>query len=190
MSQAIQELLEQGRQMRVQHRHAEAKAIYAQALSQASEEAEPAQMVQALTRYGGIERDLGNIDSALQHYRQALELCRALDTPLTLAHTIRHVADILRESGQLDAAQPCYWEALAIYRTHPETGTLDLANTLRGLALLEANRNHREEAIALWQEAGSLYDRVWRQPGSPFSQADLAPGIAESARQVAQLSSR
>jgi len=29
---------------------------------------------------------------------------------------------------------------------------------------------------------------VWQEPGSPFTQADLAPGIAESRRQIALLS--
>lgn len=187
MSEAIQTLLEQGRQRRNEHRHAEAKAIYSDALSQARAEAEPAQLVQALTRMGTIERDLGNTDSALEHYREAVDICRTLDAPLTLAHTIRHVGDILRGSGQLDLALPCYREALEIYRNHPETGTLDLANTLRGFALLEAKLGHTSEAVTLWQETGSLYNRVWREPGSPFSEADLAPGIAESARQVALL---
>lgn len=187
MSDSIKSLLDQGYQFRREHRFAEAKSIYSEAVAQASNGAEPSLLVQSLTRLGGIERDLGNIEGSLQHYREAVSICRTLNSPLTLAHTIRHVGDILRGSNQLDAALPCYVEALEIYRNHPETGTLDLANTLRGFALLEAAMGNAESAITLWRETGALYNQVWQEPNSPFSEADLMPGILESQRQIALL---
>jgi tetratricopeptide (TPR) repeat protein len=187
MSESIKSLLDQGYQARREHRLTQAKAIYSEAVSQARGFGEPSLLIQSLTRLGGIERDLGGIEPALQHYREAVEICRPIDAPLTLAHTIRHVGDILRESGQLEAALPCYVEALEIYRNHPQTGTLDLANTLRGFALLEAALGHNESAIALWRETGILYNQVWQEPDSPFTEADLKPGILESQRQIALL---
>lgn len=190
MSDGIKSLLDQGYQARREHRLAEAKSIYGEAVAEARSSGELLLLSQSLTRLGGIERDLGNIESSLQHYREAVSVCRSIDAPLTLAHTIRHVGDILRESRQLEAALPCYVEALEIYRSHPNTGTLDLANTLRGFALLEAALGHNESAIALWQETGALYDQVWQEPESPYSEADLTPGIAESQRQIARLTAR
>jgi tetratricopeptide (TPR) repeat protein len=188
MSDGIKSLLDQGYQARRDHRLAEGKSIYNEAVAQARQSGEPSLLVQSLTRLGGIERDLGEIESSLQRYREAVSICRSLDSPLTLAHTIRHVGDILRESAQLEAALPCYREALEIYRSHPETNMLDLANTLRGYALLEAALGQTETAIALWQETRALYNQVWQEPESPYSEADLKPGILESQRQIAQLS--
>lgn len=189
MSDAIQSLLHEGHQARRENRPTDAKRLYAQATELSRVENDIPLLAQSVTRLGAIERDLGNIESALLHYREALEFYRSLSAPLAVAHTIRHVGDILRGSNQLEAALPCYVEALEIYRNHPEAGTLDRANTLRGYALLEAALGKKDAAIALWREAGTLYNQVWQEPGSLYGEADLAPGIVESARQIAQLSS-
>lgn len=181
-------LLNQGYQARKEHRLDDAKAIYTEAVEQSRQANDPPQLAQTLKLLGGIERDLGNTAAALDLYQQAVAIQRDLEAPLSLAHTIRHVADILRESGQTSEALPRYEEALSIYRHHPETNTLDLANTLRGFALLKTTLRETEAAITLWQEVGNLYNQVWQEPGSPFTQADLQPGIAESQRQIALLS--
>lgn len=190
MPDEVRSFLDKGYQARREHRLADAEALYNHAVTLARNCGEPVLLVQALTRLGGVERDLEKIEDSLQRYQQAVSICRTLPdsgAPLLLAHTVRHVGDILRESGQLNAALPCYVEALEIYRTHPQTGTLDLANTLRGYALLEAALGDNESAIALWQETGDLYNQVWQEPESPFSEADLKPGILESRRQIALL---
>ena len=188
MEDAVQSLLRQGAQARREDRLADAKRAYEEAIESARRSSDLQSLAAGLTGLGQIERDYGEIDASLQHYGQAVAILRTLDNPLTLAHAIRHVGDILRESNQLALAAPCYEEALAIYRNHPKTNTLDLANTLRGFALLQAALGQKEEAIALWQEAGRLYNQVWQEPGSPFQQSDLAPGVAESQRQIALLS--
>ena len=190
MSAAIESLLKEGYQARRAHRLADAKAAFAQAAALSQESENQAFLAQSLTGLGQIERDLGEIEASLQHYQQAVAILRAFDDPLSLAHTIRHVGDILRESNQPAPALPCYEEALTIYRSHPETNTLDLANTLRGYALLQTAFGNIPAAIELWKEAGTLYDQAWREPESPWTQSDLAPGIAESETQVALLSSR
>jgi tetratricopeptide (TPR) repeat protein len=189
MSDLIQSLLDDGYRARRANRLQDARQAYNEALIESEIAKITPLRIESMKRLGGIERDLGMIPAALQHYREAANLCRTLDDPLNLAHTIRHIGDILRGSGQLEAALPYYLEALEIYRNHPEAGTLDLANTLRGFALLEAALGHTETAIGLWRDTGALYDKVWQEPDSPYSEADLAPGIAESQRQIAQLSS-
>jgi tetratricopeptide (TPR) repeat protein len=188
MTSEVVSLLNRGYQARREHRLADAGSAYAEAVHLCRNANDPTLLAQSLKRLGGIERDLHNIDAALKLYQEAASLQRNLNEPLDLAHTIRHVADILRESGQLTDALPCYEEALSVYRSHPETGTLGLANTLRGFALLKSVLGEADAAIALWREAGVLYNQVWQEPGSPYKQADLAPGIAESKRQIAILS--
>jgi len=184
----VESLLKQGYQARREHRLEDARSLYTQAVDQCKKSDDRIDLARSLTRLSGIERDLREIDASLQHYQDAVAIYRTLDAPLALAHTIRHVGDILRESGQLAPALPCYEEALRIYRNHSDTGTLDLANTLRGFALLQAELGNPQAAIEMWQETGALYNQVWQEPGSPFTESDLTPGAAESKRQIALLS--
>jgi tetratricopeptide (TPR) repeat protein len=190
MSSEVASLLNQGYEARREERLEDARKAYAEAVQLCRLASDQAILAQALKRLGGIERDLHNIESALDHYREAATIQRTLDDGPALAHTVRHIGDILRESGQLGAAPPFYEEALSIYRSHPEADTLDLANTLRGFALLKSALGEPEAAIALWQEAGALYGQAWQEPDSPWTEADMAPGVAESRRQIALLISR
>jgi hypothetical protein len=54
-------------------------------------------------------------------------------------------------------AEPLYLEAAGIYRQLGEKATLDLANTLRGLALVNESAAKMDDSKALWQEARELY---------------------------------
>ena len=86
------------------------------------------------------------------------------------------MGDILQDRANLDLAEPCYKEALGIYRCHLETPPLDLANALRGYALLMGATGRGEEAAALWREARTLYMEI-----------SVAAGVTESERQIARL---
>lgn len=79
-------------------------------------------------------------------------------------------------AGRLAEAASCYAEALALYRAGGATQPLELANTLRGLALVHEARGEGEEAAHLWREARDLYSR-----------AGVAAGVAESERRLAAL---
>jgi tetratricopeptide (TPR) repeat protein len=182
MSDDLQRLLEEGQRARQESHLAEARGAYAEAVELGRLAEDPGLLVQALKRLGGVERDLGAKDAALTHYREAAALQRGQHDALGLAHTLRHLGDILREAGQLDAALPCYAEALAIYNaqagTDASADALDLANALRGYALLRAALGERAEAAVLWREAGALY-----------KQANIAVGVEESERQLKLLES-
>lgn len=136
-------------------------------------------MAITLKALGQIERDMHHPETALPLYEEAVSIYRDEDDPLALAHTIRHVADIQQGLAQLDFAELRYREALAIYRTQPETSKLDLANTIRGLAILTFDTGRTDEAKVLWQEAHDLYSAV-----------DVKAGINESSRRLALLASR
>jgi tetratricopeptide (TPR) repeat protein len=174
MLTSLDALLAQGRQARRDNRLADARAHYAQAAEVCREAKNAALLAQALTGLGQIERDLNNHDSALKLYSEASALYRKLDSPLALAHTIRHVADILRNQKKLKEAEPCYSEALAIYRSHIETPPLDLANAIRGYALLKDSMGDADEAMHLWSEAKNLYEEAGVQAGVAESESHIA----------------
>lgn len=119
----------------------------------------------ALMMLGQIERDQDRAENALPYYQEAVSLCREEGDALRLAHTVRHLADLHREAGRLDLAAPYYDEALALYRDDPRTAPLDLANAIRGFALLKDGRGDTEESRRLWEEARVLYLEVGVQEG-------------------------
>jgi len=114
---------------------------------------------------GRAARNAGDIAGGLAGYEGGVAALRMIDAPLRLAHTVRHVADIQRNMGSLGASKANYAEALAIYRAQPDTGKLDLANTLRGYGLLLEELGDRAAAAAMWAEAGELYAAVGVQAG-------------------------
>jgi hypothetical protein len=66
---------------------------------------------------------------------------------------------------------------LSLYRGHPETLPLDLANTIRGLAILKQDQGDLEQSRALWEEARDLYASL-----------HVDAGVNESARRLSLLS--
>jgi tetratricopeptide (TPR) repeat protein len=94
------------------------------------------------------------------------------------------LADILRENGSPEDASLRYEEALKIYREYAETPPLDLANTLRGFALLKADIGEKEEAKSLLREARSLYESVNVQAGVEESELQIARTPGSTTDQV------
>jgi tetratricopeptide (TPR) repeat protein len=166
----------QGHQARREHRLDDAKRIFAEAVEAARLSKDKPWLAQAFTELGRVERDLRETDAALLHYGEAAAVYRKLDEPLRLAHTVRHIGDILRGDGQLQPAGPHFREALEIYRAHPETPPLDLANALRGYALLQEDLGEKQEAVALWREARELY-----------AAANVQAGVDEGDRRIERL---
>jgi tetratricopeptide (TPR) repeat protein len=139
--------------------------LYEEAAEYARRQGSRRHLIQALKGLGQIARDAGNLNQALSLYEDAMKLCREVDDALLLAHTIRHVGDIHQDMKRDDLAAPCYDEALAIYRSHEQTSTLDLANTVRPFALLKEHAGAIDEAKQLWAEARDLYATANVQEG-------------------------
>ena len=167
-------LLKQGYQARREHRHEDANRYFADSVELCRTGDNELLLAQSLTGLGQIKRDLGETDAALIHYQEAVAIYRTLDDPLVLAHTVRHLGDILREQGKVELADPCFVEALEIYRGRDDFAPLDLANAIRGYALLKANVGEKAEAAKLWKEAGALYAAVGVQAGVAESEAQVA----------------
>ncbi len=83
--------------------------------------------------------------------------CRALNHDLLLAHTVRHLGDVLQDLGSIERAEPCYLEALSLYERHDRAPTLDVANTIRPLAILRETQGDTAEAVLLWTKALKIY---------------------------------
>ncbi len=165
MSEKSDQLIRQALQARRENRLDDAKSDLVEAVALCREGDERGGLARALADLGQIERDLCHNDAALRHYEEAVAFYRAEGNPLKLAHTIRHVADIQRHEGAHRQAEGCYCEALRIYREHRETPPLDLANALRGWALLKEAVGEIREARAQWQEAGEIYAELHVEAG-------------------------
>jgi len=168
--------LQRARTARRERRLEDARRDAAEAVRLCREAGGRRELIEALKGLGQIERDLGHCETALPLYEEAAALCREESDSLLLAHTVRHVGDIHRELGRSDLAEPCYREALALYRAHAAAPTLDLANAVRPMAILEDEAGRVEEARRLWAEARDLY-----------AAADVREGVAETSRRLARL---
>jgi tetratricopeptide (TPR) repeat protein len=178
MSIEIDAILLTARKARNEHRLQDAKSALFDGVEKCRQTGQLAELPLVLKALGQIEHDMGNPEGALPLYEEAVSIYREHDQPLALAHTIRHVADIQRGLARTELAEANYREALAIYRAHPQTSPLDLANAIRGLALLASDTGKNEEARVLWQEAHDLYAAV-----------NVEPGVKESSRRLARLAS-
>jgi len=133
-----------------------------------------------LVEKGRSERNAGNLTAAADSYKRAADAFHVAGQPLRKAHAIRHSGDILQDAGELTTAQPCYEEALAIYRHHPDTPPLDLANAIAGYARLSEKLNHRQRAAALWKDALDLYAQCSVQAGVDEARGRLDDLVARA----------
>lgn len=176
MLETVDTLLQHAAQARREHRLEDARRDLVEAVQICRKSDAKVDLARALSALGQIERDMKHNDAALRLYEEAVAIYRNQNDPLALAHTIRHVADIHREMGHLDLAEAAYREALTIYRAHAEASPLDLANAIRGLAILTFDTGKHQESRTLWQEARELYAAV-----------NVEAGVKESTRRLALL---
>jgi tetratricopeptide (TPR) repeat protein len=157
MAQNFRELFEKGYLARRERRPADARAIFLDGVRKASEEGDRPSLAEAFCGLAQAERDIENLEAARHHYANAVVLYRQIGPSDKLAYAIRHEAEVLRQMGQATAAEPLYIEAEGIYRDLGGDASLDLANTLRGLALTREETATVAESRPLWLEARDLY---------------------------------
>src|SRR5271169_6817947 len=105
MPEQTAKLIRDALQARREGRHQDAKRDLVEAACKAATQSE---LAQALTALGQIERDLHNLDAALQYYAEAAAIYRAERNAPRLAHTVRHLGDIHRSAGHAALAEPWY----------------------------------------------------------------------------------
>ena len=176
MSEQSEKLRLKAATARRENRLDDAKRDLAEAVALCRQEREEIDLAKALVGLAQIESDSQNVAAALKNYEKAVAIFRAKGDSQRLAHTIRHVGDIHRRQKRGDLAEPCYREALELYRRDKTTLRLDLANVLRGFAILKEDLGEPLEAKALWEEARQLYAAV-----------DVKEGVTECSRRLALL---
>ena len=177
ISGSPESLLDHARSAKKEHRLEEAAELFRKALTECVPSDCPALCATLYEELAYVERNLRDLDTSLKLYRQASRVYRDLGNPLKAAHTMRHAADILLEQKRQDEAAPLYAEALEIYRGQEDTPPLDLANAIRGFALLKEGVGDRTQALSLWREARDLYELN-----------GIQAGVSESNRRMGLLS--
>lgn len=176
MSHAADELMAQAVEAKKSRRFDLARAALVRAVELLRRESDPLALAQALRELGEVERSLPDTDGGIGAYEEAVAIFQQHGAELKLAHTVRHLADIHRHGRRVEEADRCYQMALDLYRKYTEASTLDVANALRGAALLKELDGDTEQAIALWSEATRLYEK-----------ADIAKAVDEGSRRLAHL---
>ena len=171
MADEFQELFAKGYQARREGRFPESRALFLDGVRKAAEHFNRAALAEAFCGLAQAERDIGNLQAAHHHYANAVLLYRQIGPPDRLAYAARHEADLAREFNQPAEAEPLYREAETIYRGLGDNAVLDLANTLRGLAMVKEQTGPAQAARPLWLEARDLYARC-----------DVKAGVAECER--------
>ncbi len=175
MTETFQEQFATGYKARREGRAADSRAIFIKAVRSAAEEGDRPSLAEALCGLGQAERDIGNLEAARHHYAGAAVLYRQIGPPPRLAYALRHEADILRQSCLPLEAEPLYLEAEGIYRQQGEEAELDLANTLRGLALVYESTGKADASRSLFEQARALYAKCDVQGGVAECEEKLSP---------------
>ncbi len=172
MGENFQELFARGYRARKENRIADSRAIFIKGVRGAAEEGDRPSLAEALCGLGQAERDIGNLEAARLHYAGAATLYREIGPPQRLAYAIRHEADVFRARGpgrRSRTTLPGSGKTSTGNRVNRPT--LDLANTLRGLALVTESSAKPEASRSLWQEARQLY-----------AKCNVSAGVAECDR--------
>jgi tetratricopeptide (TPR) repeat protein len=175
MTETFQEQFAKGYKARREGRAADSRAIFLKAVRSAAEEGDRPSLAEALCGLGQAERDIGNLEASRHHYAGAAVLYRQIGPPARLAYALRHEADILREASLPVEAEPLYVEAEGIYRKQGEEAELDLANTLRGLALVYESTGKADASRLLFEQARALYAKCNVRAGVAECEEKLSP---------------
>ncbi len=127
--------------------------------------------------YMQFEYDQNEFEAALGLARQSLDHYEKGGNPHQLAHSRRHIADLMLHLDRLESAEKEYQQVIQIYRSLANFHEMDLANALRGYALLLEKKNKSIEAVIVWKEARGLYDKY-----------KIAEGVQEADQHLAKLS--
>ncbi|MBK6426602.1 MAG: tetratricopeptide repeat protein [Blastocatellia bacterium] len=175
-SNDIRELLARAMDSRRADRPDDARREFESAVDLARTRPLSIEFVAALKGLAQIERDSGRPEPAVALYEEAATACRSLNHDFLLAHTVRHLGDVLQDLGSIERAEPCYLEALSLYERRADAPTLDVANTIRPMAILRETQGDTAEAVLLWTKALRLY-----------AECNVPAGVEECERRLRNL---
>jgi tetratricopeptide (TPR) repeat protein len=175
MTDKFKELLAEGYRARRESRFPASRAIFLDVVRKAAEEGDRSSLAEALGGLAEAEDGIGNCEAARHHYASAAALYRQIGPPKMLACTLRHEADLWMQTNRPAEAEPLYLEAEKVYRQSGEESALDLAHTLRALALLREANGEAKAAMSFWQEACEIYARLQVEQALAECSSKLSP---------------
>jgi tetratricopeptide (TPR) repeat protein len=155
---------------------------------------EPWDQANTLQAIGDVQNFRDDRNTALDSYRQALELFRSVGDRLGEANTLKAIGDVQNFRADRDAALDSYRQALELFRAVGDR--LGEANTLAAQGQVAVVRGDQERADRLLEQAVSLYQAIGDGYSVPaqignYGWALLRVGESERARpylvQAAQL---
>lgn len=164
-SEALEQRLDDARAARREGKYDDAHRLALQVANISRSDHRRTHLITALKLLGQVERDRDNLDAALPYLYEAVAQARLVDAPDLLAHTVRHLGDLYQDLNRFHKAQYCYAEAMKLYEDNPGTHDLDLANTIRPLAILFERTGKKANAATYWRAAMSLYELAGIEEG-------------------------
>ena len=175
---AIAKLLDEAWRRRREENYEDARALLIKARG-LCEEDDYNSLARIHHIYMQFDYDQGNLSNALELCHKSLAFYHKANNSDKIAHSTRHIADLQCHLGDDTSSESNYRTAISIYKDNPDTQAGDLANALRGFAILLEKRGKIQEAITAWEEAKELY-----QAGH------VQCGVDEAGRKLVALRSR
>jgi len=126
---------------------------------------------QVLLDSGRMAYMQAKMTAALESYRQALELFRAVGDRLGEANTLQAIGDVQQFRDERDAALESYRQALELFRAVGDR--LGEANTLKAIGNLHLDQGDGERGLEMLDQALNLYRLV----GDRVGQANIYWGL-------------
>jgi tetratricopeptide (TPR) repeat protein len=140
MKDRIYALIKDGESLREKSRYADALKVYKKALALSKKHSDLDGILDCTLAVADISRMLGDFDSAVENYEEALEACEALGNRLTAADCMVGIGLSLRAM--------CMWKKAVKFITGAKK-------------IYEKEKDKKGVAFSLWAEAGA-----WRVAGS------------------------
>jgi len=111
----------------------------------------------------------GDKVKAQKYSKIALKVMKKLEKgSMNYASVLSNQAVRLANASNFAQAAEYAYEAIAIYEQHNETQSLNFARLLSNTASFEKHNEHYTEAIALWQRASAIFERIQSKTGSGY----------------------
>ena len=173
MSSDLAKLLEQAWSKRREELYADAEALLIKARDLCEEDDYDA-LGRIYHIYMQLDYDQGNLSKALELCQESLSYYKKTNLPDRIAHSTRHLADLQCHLGQNAESESNYQVAIGMYRDSPVHQAGNLANALRGFAIVLENRKKIDEAITAWRETKTLYQSLGLEAGVDEATQKLA----------------
>jgi tetratricopeptide (TPR) repeat protein len=139
----------------------EAVGLMEHVLRQREQSGSPQQVVQALQKLGDALDAAGDFDSALPHFRRAIEILEKQPGPDQgdLANSVYQLAMTCHTRKRRDLAREYFQRALALYKAAAKPDPYNVPACIYHLGVIAHDEGNFTEALALYQEALAMFEK-------------------------------